>query len=127
MTPLRFAALASVLCGTAVLAGGAVSELTGFDSPRIAKPNLAPIEDQRAASLSAKTGFVTANTESMDAPQPTPIDRTGTPDADPQGKTASLRARARTTATAWSARVAQGKPCCEPQPIPASQTACCTA
>ena len=25
------------------------------------------------------------------------------------------------------ARLAQGKPCCEPQPVPASQTACCTA
>jgi hypothetical protein len=74
MTRLRSAALATVLCGTVVLAGWAVSGLAGFDSPRIEKPNLAPIEDQRAASLSAKT-------ESVDAPQPA-IDKTGTSDAD---------------------------------------------
>ena len=78
MTQLRSAALATVLCGTVVLAGWAVSGLTGFDSPRIEKPNLAPIEDQRAASLSAKTQSVSANTESVDAPQPAAIDKTGT-------------------------------------------------
>jgi hypothetical protein len=82
MTRLRSAALATGLCGTLALAGWAVSGLTGFDSPRIEKPNLAPIEDQRAASLSAKTESVSANTESVAAPQPTAIDKTGTSDAD---------------------------------------------
>jgi hypothetical protein len=82
MTRLRSAALATGLCGTVVLAGWAVCGLTGFDSPRIEKPNLAPIEDQRAASLSAKTEPVSANTESVAAPQPTAIDKTGTSDAD---------------------------------------------
>jgi hypothetical protein len=73
---LQWAALATVLCGTAVLAGWAVSGATGFDSRRIEKPSLAPIEDQRAASLGAKT----ANTESVDAPQPIAIERTGASD-----------------------------------------------
>ena len=79
---LQSAALATVPCVTIVLAGWAVSGLTAFDSPRIEKPNLAPIEDQRVASLSAKTNSVTANTEPVDSPQPTAIDKTGTSDAD---------------------------------------------
>ena len=82
MTPLRSAALATVLCGTAVLAGWAVSVLPGFDSPRIEKPSLVPIQDQRATSLSAKAESVSANIESVSAPQPTAIDKTGTSDAD---------------------------------------------
>ena len=49
---------------------------------RIEKPNLAPIEDQRAASLSAKTESVSANTESVDAPQLAAINKTGTSEAD---------------------------------------------
>jgi hypothetical protein len=82
MTRLRSAALATVLCGTVVLAGGAVSELTGSDSPRIEKPNLAPGENQRAASLSAKAESVSANIGLVESPQPTAMDRTSTPDAD---------------------------------------------
>jgi hypothetical protein len=72
-----------MLCGTGALAGWAVSALTGFDSPRIEMPNLTP-EDQRAASLSAKvkTASVSANNGSVDAPQPTEIDKTGTSAAD---------------------------------------------
>src|SRR6516225_12093155 len=76
----RFARRVARLCGTVALAGWAVSGLTGFDSPRIEKPNLAPIEDQRATSLGAKTESVSANTESVDAPQPTAIEKTGTSD-----------------------------------------------
>ena len=75
----RFARRVAQLCGTVALAGWAVSGLTGFDSPRIEKPNLAPIEDQRAASL--RTESVNANTESVDAPQPTAINKTGISDA----------------------------------------------
>jgi len=44
-------------------------------------PNLAP-ENQRAASLGAKTASVSANTQSVDALQPTEFDKTGTSDAD---------------------------------------------
>ena len=80
MTRLQSAALATVLCGTIVLAGGAVSGLTASHSPRIEIPNLAPIEDQRVASLNAKTE-ARANTEPVDLPQPTAIDNTGTSDA----------------------------------------------
>src|SRR6516164_1398192 len=75
----RFARRVARLCGTVALAGWAVSGLTGFDSPRIEKPNLAPIEDQRAASL--RTESVSANTESVYAPQPTAINKTGISDA----------------------------------------------
>ena len=82
VTRLQSAALATVLCVTIVLAGWAVSGLTAFDSPRIERPNLAPIEDQRVASLSAKTESVTANTEPVDSPQPTAMNKTGTSDAD---------------------------------------------
>src|SRR5271166_2391465 len=80
VTRLQSAALATVV--TIVLAGWAVSGLTAFDSPRIEKPNLAPIEDQRVVSLSAKTESVTANTEPVDSPQPTAMNKTGTSDAD---------------------------------------------
>ena len=83
MTRLRFAALATVLCGTVVPAGWAVSELTGFDWPRIEKPAL--FEDQRAASLSAKAETASANTEPVDAPQPTTIDKTVTTAAGTTG------------------------------------------
>ena len=82
VTRLKSAALATVLCGTIVLAGGAVSGLTASHSPGIEKPNLAPIEDQRVASLNAKTEAVSANTESVDSPQPTAIDKTGISDTD---------------------------------------------
>jgi hypothetical protein len=77
----RLARRVTRLCGTVALAGWAVSGLTGFDSPRIEKPNFVPIEDQRAASLSRKTESVGANTESADAPQSTPINKTDTSDA----------------------------------------------
>src|SRR3974377_1917704 len=77
----RFTRRVARLCGTVALAGWAISGLTGFDSPRIEKPNLAPIEDQRAASLSVKTESVGANTESVDAPRPT-AEKTGASDAD---------------------------------------------
>ena len=82
VTRLQSAALTTVLCGTIVLVGGAVSELTASHSPRIEKPNLAPIEDQRVASLSAKTEPATANTKPVDSPQPAAMDKTGTSDAD---------------------------------------------
>ena len=82
VTRLQSAALTTVLCGTIVLASGAVSGLTASHSPRIEKPNLAPIEDQRVASLNAKTEAVSANTGSVDSPQPTAIDKNGTSDAD---------------------------------------------
>ena len=78
----RFTRRVARLCGTVALAGWAISELTGFDLPRIEKPNLAPIEDQRAASLSSKTESVSANTESVDAPQLAAINKTSTSDAD---------------------------------------------
>ena len=78
----RFTRRVARLCGTVALAGWGISGLTGFDSPRIEKPNLAPIEDQRAASLSAKTESVSANTESVDAPQLAAINKTGTSEAD---------------------------------------------
>ena len=83
MTRLQSAALATMLCGTGALAGWAVCALTGFDSPRIEMPNLAP-GDQRAASLSAKakTAPVSANNGSVDAPRPTEIGKSGTSDAD---------------------------------------------
>ena len=89
MTRLRSAALATVLCGTVVPAGWAVFELTSLDWPRIEKPNLALFEHQLEASLSAKTETVSANTESLDAPQPTTIDKTVTTVA---GTTGSDRA-----------------------------------
>jgi hypothetical protein len=82
MTRLQSAALATVLCGTIVLAGGAVSGLTASHSPRIENPNLAPIEDQGVASLNAKTEAASANTEPVDSPQPTAINNTDTSDAD---------------------------------------------
>jgi hypothetical protein len=82
VTRLQSAALATVLCGTIVLAGGAVSGLTDSHSPRIENPSLAPIEDQRVAFLNAKTEAASANTEPVDSPQPTAIDNTGTSDAD---------------------------------------------
>ena len=82
VTRLQSAALATVPCVTIALTGWAVSGLTAFDSPRIEKPNLAPIEDQRVASLSAKTEPVTANTKPVDSPQPAAMDKTGTSDAD---------------------------------------------
>ena len=78
----RFTRRVARLCGTVALAGWAISGLTGFDSPRIEKPNLAPIEDQRATSLSAKTESVSANTESVDAPQLAAIKETGASGAD---------------------------------------------
>ena len=78
MTRLQSAALATVLCGTVALVGSAFPGLTGFDSLRIEKPNLAPIEDQLAASLSAKTETVSANTESADAREPTAINNADT-------------------------------------------------
>jgi hypothetical protein len=71
-----------MLCGTVVLASWAVSGLTAFDSPRTEKPNVARIEDQRVASLSAKTESVGVSTPPVDSPQPTAIDKTGTSDAD---------------------------------------------
>ena len=77
----RLARRVTRLCGTVALAGWAVSGLTGFDLPRIEKPNFVPIEDQRAASLSRKTEFVGANTESADAPRSTAINKTDTSDA----------------------------------------------
>ena len=86
MIRLRSAAVTTALCGTVVLAGWAVSGLSGFGSPRIEEPNLASIENQRAASLSAKTESVTANTEPMDAPQLTAIDKTGASDGDRVGR-----------------------------------------
>jgi hypothetical protein len=70
-----------MLCGTGALAGWAVCALTGLDSPRIEMPNLAP-ENQRAASLGAKTASVSANNESVDAPQPFEIDKARTSDAN---------------------------------------------
>jgi hypothetical protein len=79
---LRSTAMVTVLCGTVVLAAWVVSGVTAFHSPRIEKPRLGPFEDQLAASLSAKTESVGANTESVDAPQPTAIEKTGASDAD---------------------------------------------
>jgi hypothetical protein len=70
-----------MLCGTGALAGWAVCALTGLDSPRIEMPNSA-LENQRAASLGAKTASVSANNESVDAPQPFEIDKAGTSDAN---------------------------------------------
>jgi D-alanyl-D-alanine carboxypeptidase len=80
VTRLQSAALGTVLCGTVALAGSAVSGLTRFDLLRIEKPK-APIEDQRAASLSATPKSASANTEPVDAPQPTAINKNGTSDA----------------------------------------------
>ena len=77
----RLARRVTRLCGTVALAGWAVSGLTGFNSPRIEKPNFVPIEDQRAASLSRKTESVGANTKSADAPRSTAINKTDTSDA----------------------------------------------
>jgi hypothetical protein len=82
MIGLRSAALATALCGTAILASWAVCGLFRYDPPRIEKPDLAPTEDQRAATLGAKTESVSANTESMDAPRPTAIDTSVRSDAD---------------------------------------------
>ena len=81
VTRLQSAALATVLCGTVALAGSAVSGLTGFDSLRIEKPNSAPVGDQRAASLSAQTETISANTESVDEPELTAINKADTSDA----------------------------------------------
>ena len=104
----RFTRRVARLCGTVALAGWAISGLTGFDSPRIEKPNLAPIEDQRAASLSAKTESVSANTESVDAPQLAAINKTGTSDADmvttAPGATGSDRSELVETAAAHSSQ-----------------------
>jgi hypothetical protein len=82
VTRLRFAVSAIMLCGTVVLASWAVSGLTAFDAPRIEKPSLASIEDRRVASLSVKTEFVSANTEPVDSPQPTAIDKSSASGAD---------------------------------------------
>jgi len=108
-TVVRTRALATVLCGTIVLAGGAVSGLTASHSPGIEKSNLAPIEDQRVASLNAKTEAVSANTESVDSPQPTAIGKTGTSDPDlvtpAVGTTGSDRSESLVeTAVVYSAR-----------------------
>jgi hypothetical protein len=73
----RLARRVTRLCGTVALAGWAVSVFTGFESPRTEKPNFVLIEDQRPASLGAKTESVGANTESVDAPQPAAINKTG--------------------------------------------------
>jgi len=108
-TVVRTRAPATVLCGTIVLAGGAVSGLTASHSPGIEKSNLAPIEDQRVASLNAKTEAVSANTESVDSPQPTAIGKTGTSDPDlvtpAVGTTGSDRSESLVeTAVVYSAR-----------------------
>jgi hypothetical protein len=110
---LRSAAFATVLCGAVVLAGWSFSGLTGFVSPRIEKPNSALIEDQRAASLSAKTATVSANTESVGAPQPTAIEKTGTSGAD------MVTTAARTTGSDQSESVVETAVAYSSQKLPA--------
>jgi len=108
MTRLQSAALATVLCGTVALVGSAFPGLTGFDSLRIEKPNLAPIEDQLAASLSAKTETVSANTESADAREPTAINNADTSNVGivttAAGTTGSDRSESTETAVAQSSQ-----------------------
>jgi hypothetical protein len=62
MNPRRFATVAPALCGTVVLAGWIVAWLAGFGSAGIENTGAVPIEDRRAASL-------TANAEIADKPQ----------------------------------------------------------
>ncbi len=108
MTRLQSAALATVLCGTVALVGSAFPGLTSFDSLRIEKPNLAPIEDQLAASLSAKTETVSANTESADAREPTAINNADTSNVGivttAAGTTGSDRSESTETAVAQSSQ-----------------------
>ena len=81
MSPRRLAVLAG-LCGTVVLAGWAAAGLAGLGSPGIENTG-APIEDSRAAS-------VTAHAEHVDAPQPTALGEDGVSVADMGSGSAAL-------------------------------------
>jgi hypothetical protein len=60
MNPRRFATVAAAFCGTVVLAGWVVAWLAGFGSAGIENAGAVPIEDRRAASLTADAGLVVA-------------------------------------------------------------------
>jgi hypothetical protein len=64
MNPRRFATMAAASCGTVVLAGWVVASLAGFGSGGTEIAAAVPIEDHRAAPL-------TADAELAVAPQPT--------------------------------------------------------
>jgi len=64
MNPRRSAKVAAALCGTVVLGGWVVAWLAGFGSAGIENAGAVPIEERRAASL-------TADAEFADAPQAT--------------------------------------------------------
>jgi hypothetical protein len=75
MNPRRFATVAAAFCGTLVLAGWVVAWLAGFGSAGIENAGAVPIEDRRAASLTADAGLA-------DAPQATAVDNAAVAGAD---------------------------------------------
>lgn len=76
MNTQRFALMASVLCGTAVLSGWVVAGLAGFGSARIENAaGAVPIEDRRAPSL-------IADVERANAPQAATIGNAAVANAD---------------------------------------------
>jgi hypothetical protein len=75
MNPRRFATVAAAFCGTLVLAGWVVAWLAGFGSAGIENAGAVPIEDRRAASLTADAGLA-------DAPQATAVDNAAVANAD---------------------------------------------
>jgi hypothetical protein len=75
MNPRRFPTVAAPLCGTVVLAGWIVAWLAGFGSAGIGNTGAVPIEDHRAASL-------TADVVLADAPQVTAMGDTAVANDD---------------------------------------------
>jgi hypothetical protein len=75
MNPRRFPTVAAPLCGTVVLAGWIVAWLTGFGSAGIGNTGAVPIEDHRAASLTADVALA-------DAPQVTAMGDTAVANDD---------------------------------------------
>jgi hypothetical protein len=75
MNPRRSAKVAAALCGTVVLASWVVAWLAGFGSAVIENTGAVPIEDRRAALL-------TADTELADAPQATTMGNAAVVNAD---------------------------------------------
>jgi hypothetical protein len=75
MNPRRSAKVAAALCGTVVLAGWVVAWLGGFGSAGIENAGAVPIEERRAASL-------TADAELADASQTTPMGNAAVANAD---------------------------------------------
>jgi hypothetical protein len=97
MNPRRSAKVASVLCGTVVLASWFVAWLAGFGSAGIENTGAVPIEDRRAPSL-------TADAELADAPQATAMGNVAVANADVAAAAESV------TGTATNTTVASADP-----------------